>query len=108
MSMVLTGESLITRALQPFREPGFLALRDIIRSADVSFTNAEMVFHDFEGFPCEESPGTHLRCDPRYLEDLKWMGIKMAACAINHAYDYSDVGVMVNKRNLDAAGIANA
>jgi poly-gamma-glutamate capsule biosynthesis protein CapA/YwtB (metallophosphatase superfamily) len=106
--MVLTGESLITRALKPFREPGFLALRDLIQGADVSFTNAEMVFHDFEGFPSEESMGTHLRCDPRYLEDLKWMGIKMAACAINHAYDYSDVGVMVNKRNLDAAGIANA
>jgi poly-gamma-glutamate capsule biosynthesis protein CapA/YwtB (metallophosphatase superfamily) len=108
MVMALTGESLITRALMPFKEPRFLQLRDIIQAADVSFTNAETLFHDFEGCPAEESPGTFLRCDPRYLEDLKWMGIKMAACAINHAYDYTDVGVLVNKRNLDAAGIANA
>ena len=108
MSMALTGESLITRALMPFKETGFLKLRDIIQGADVSFTNAEMLFHDFEGYPSEESPGTFLRCDPRYLEDLKWMGIKMAACAINHAYDYTDVGVLVNKQNLDDAGIANA
>jgi len=108
MSMALTGESLITRALMPFKEPGFLKLRDIIQGADVSFTNAEMLFHDFEGCPSEESPGTFLRCDPRHLEDLKWMGIKMAACAINHAYDYTDVGVLVNKRHLDDAGIANS
>ncbi len=108
MSMALTGEALITRALMPFREPNFLRLRDIIQSADVSFTNAEMLFHDFEGSPAEESPGTFLRCDPRFLQDLKWLGIDIAACAINHAYDYSDVGVLVNKRNIDAAGIANA
>ncbi len=108
MSMALTGESLITRALMPFKEPGFLKLRDIIRGADVSFTNAEMLFHDFEGCPSEESRGTFLRCDPRFLEDLKWMGIKMAACAMNHVYDYTDVGVLVNKRHLDEAGIVNA
>ena len=106
--MALTGESLITRALMPFKEPRFLQLRDIIHGADVSFTNAEMLFHDYEGYPSEESPGTFLRCDPRYLEDLKWMGIKMAACAINHAYDYTDLGLLANKRNLEAAGIVNA
>lgn len=108
MFMILTGESLITRALMPFREAGFLKLRDLVRSGDVSFTNAEMLFHDYEGCPSEESPGTFLRCDPRFLEDLKWMGIKMAACAMNHTYDYTDVGVLVNKRHLDEAGIVNA
>ena len=108
MTMALTGESLITRALIPFKEPNFLRLRDMIDAADVGFTNAEMLFHDFEGPPAEESAGTFLRCDPRFLRDLKWMGIDIAACAINHAYDYSDVGVLVNKKHLDEAGIPNA
>ena len=108
MTMALTGESLITRGLKPFREDGFLKMVDMLRDADVTFTNAEMLFHDFEGSPCEESGGTHMRCDPRFLDDLKWAGIDIAACAMNHAYDYTETGVLVNKDNLDKYGIVNS
>ena len=108
MNMALTGESLITRGLKTFREERFLKLVDILRNADVTFTNAEMLFHDFEGSPCEETGGTHMRCDPRFIEDLSWAGIDIAACAMNHAYDYTETGVLVNKSNLDKYGIVNA
>jgi poly-gamma-glutamate synthesis protein (capsule biosynthesis protein) len=108
MTMALTGESLITRGLKPFREERFLKLVDMLQRADLTFTNGEMLFHDYEGTPCEESGGTHMRCDPRFLEDLKWIGIDMAACAMNHAFDYMETGVLVNKANLDKYRIVNA
>ncbi len=53
-----------------------------------------------KGTPCEESGGTHRRYDPHFLEGLKWMGIDMASCTMNHAFDYMETGVPVNKANL--------
>ncbi len=108
MNMALTGESLITRGLKTFREERFLKLVDILRNADVTFTNAEVTFHNSEGSPCEETDGTYMRCDPRFLEDLKWAGFDVAACAMNHAYDSTEVGVLKNIENLNAYGIVNA
>ena len=108
LTMALTGETLLTRSVARFREPRFLNLVDLLRKAEVTFTNAEMLFHDYEGVPCEEIPATYMRCDPRLLEDLKWMGFNMVGCAMNHAFDYMDTGVLVNKANLDRHGLVNA
>jgi poly-gamma-glutamate synthesis protein (capsule biosynthesis protein) len=46
VTMAITGESLITRAKSVYREPRFLKMRDLLHSADVRFTNAEMLFHN--------------------------------------------------------------
>jgi poly-gamma-glutamate capsule biosynthesis protein CapA/YwtB (metallophosphatase superfamily) len=102
--MALTGDSLISRRLAPYREPRFLALRDILQSADVSFTNAETLFHDYEGAPISDSGpyGTYAACDPVVIDDLKWMGIKMVSTANNHAVDYGEVGILTNIANLKA------
>jgi poly-gamma-glutamate synthesis protein (capsule biosynthesis protein) len=108
IEIALTGESLITRSLRGFREPGFVAIADLLRAADVTFTDAEMLFHDYEATPCEESPGTHMRADPALAGDLKWLGIDIAACAMNHAFDYTSAGVHINKANLESRGIVTA
>ena len=39
--MVLAGDTMLTRTLSPFAEPNYLALRELIQSADVAFTNLE-------------------------------------------------------------------
>ena len=54
MTMALTGDSIITQRLSPYKEPQFLKMIDLIRSADVAFTNFEMLFHDWEGHPAAQ------------------------------------------------------
>jgi poly-gamma-glutamate capsule biosynthesis protein CapA/YwtB (metallophosphatase superfamily) len=96
MTMALTGEALITRALSPFREEDFLRIVTMLREADVTFTNAEMLFHDYEGSPGIEHGGTYMRAEPRLIAELQWAGIDIAAAAMNHCYDYGETGVLVN------------
>jgi poly-gamma-glutamate synthesis protein (capsule biosynthesis protein) len=105
--IALTGEAMITRGLQAFREDRFLALRDLLHSADVRFANSEMLFHNFEDWPTYLSQ-TYMRCDPRFIADLQWLGINLVSCANNHGYDYGENGVLTNLRNLRAAGLVNA
>ncbi|MBO0885695.1 MAG: CapA family protein, partial [Mycobacterium sp.] len=105
--IALVGDALISRRLLPYREPRFLALRDILQNADVSVANAETLFHEYESSPISDSGpyGTYAACDPVVIDDLKWMGIKMVSTANNHAVDYGEEGILTNMRNLKGHGM---
>ncbi|MBI4339112.1 MAG: CapA family protein [Chloroflexi bacterium] len=103
-----TGESLITRALKPYREPRYLQLRELLLSADLRTSHAEMLFHNYETPPTYRPGGTYMRCDPRYLEDVKWMGIQIMSTANNHVYDYGENGVLANLRHMDEFNMPHA
>lgn len=108
MTIAVCGDTMLSRRLAVYREAPFLALRDLLRSADVAFTNLEgTARHYHEGNP---SPwdGTFMTTEPHLLEELKWFGINLVSCANNHAYDYGDGGVLANLRHLDAAGLVHA
>ena len=107
ITLALTGESMITRALRPFAEPRFLALRDLLHGADAAFTNGEMLFHDYEGSPTHRS-ATWMRSDPRHIADLQWLGFDLVSTANNHTGDYGEAGLLASLRNLTAAGVAHA
>jgi poly-gamma-glutamate capsule biosynthesis protein CapA/YwtB (metallophosphatase superfamily) len=107
-TIALTGESLIVRAMRQYREPRFLELLELLRAADVTFTNAEMLFHDYDGPPREESKGTYMRAAPQIAGELRWMGIDIAATANNHAFDFMTEGVLANKANLERFGLVTA
>ncbi len=110
ITMALGGDAEISRALMPFREPGFLKVRDLFHSADVRFTNAEMLFHNYENWPTAGTyfSRTYMRCDPRFIKDLQWLGINMVSCANNHTTDFGQEGVLTNMRYLDDAGMVHA
>jgi poly-gamma-glutamate capsule biosynthesis protein CapA/YwtB (metallophosphatase superfamily) len=107
ITLAFTGDAMISRALMPFREPRFLKLRDLLHGVDTSITNGEMLFHNYEDSPTFYSQ-TYMRCDPRYIKDLQWMGIDMMGCANNHGTDFGENGVLTNIRSLDAAGMVHA
>ncbi len=69
-TMALTGDSIITRRLSVYKEPGFLEMIELIRGADVAYTNIEMLFHDYESFPMNRSGGTYMRTDPEMAKEL--------------------------------------
>ena len=107
IQIALTGDTLASRRLAAHREPRYLAMRDILQSADVSLTNAETLFHQYEGAPISDSGpyGTYAACDPMVIDDLRWLGFDMVSTANNHAVDYGEVGILTNMRNLRAHGM---
>ena len=107
IAMALTGDSMISRSLMLYREELFLKLREILLGADVRFTNGEILFHNFENSPTYYTR-TYMRCDPRLIKDLQWLGFNLMSCANNHGIDYGEGGVLTNIRNLDEAGMVHA
>jgi poly-gamma-glutamate synthesis protein (capsule biosynthesis protein) len=104
----LVGDSIITRRLSVYKEPGYLEMFDRIRRADASFTNFEMLVHNFEYPGAPVSGGTYMGAPAFVLDELKWAGFKMLAAANNHSFDFGTEGLLSNLQNLDRAGITYA
>ena len=107
-TMALAGDSIITRRLSIYSEPAHTKLFDLIRAADASFTNLEMLFHDYEPYPMNESGGTWMRAEPSLLKDLVWAGFDLVARANNHAGDYGVEGMRITTKHVAEAGLVQA
>jgi len=108
ISIVATGDSLITMRQSVHSEPRFLEMVDLIRGADLAFTNLEMLLHNYEGYPAAECGGTYTRADPEIIEELQWMGFDIVSTANNHSLDYMYGGLVATMEYLDAAGVTHA
>jgi poly-gamma-glutamate capsule biosynthesis protein CapA/YwtB (metallophosphatase superfamily) len=107
-TMALTGDAIITRKLSAYDDPWFLALIQLMRNADVAFTNLEVLFHDYESYPAHESGGTWMRADPALAKELAWAGVDLVSRANNHAGDYGVQGLRLTTRYVDEAGLVQA
>ena len=107
-TLAATGDALITRRISPYQEPEFLDMLKLIRSADVAFTNLEMLLHRWEGFPAAESGGTYCVADPVIADELVWAGFHMVSRANNHSLDWSEGGLTATSRECDRVGLAHA
>jgi poly-gamma-glutamate synthesis protein (capsule biosynthesis protein) len=107
-SIALAGDCMLTRRLRVFDEPPFLALAKIFRDCDAATANLESVVRRWDEGTPGITQGTFMTTPPELLDDIKWFGINMVACANNHAFDYGEGGLMATIRHLDAAGIAHA
>jgi poly-gamma-glutamate synthesis protein (capsule biosynthesis protein) len=107
-SLALTGDSIITRKLAGYQEPQFLEMIEMIRGADAAFTNLEMLFHDYESYPMNESGGTWMRADPPLARDLAWAGFDMVSRANNHAGDYGVAAMRLTTKYVAEAGLVQA
>ncbi len=107
-TMALTGDSIITRALSVYEEPGYLEMIEMIRGADVAFTNLEVQLHDYEVYPAHQSGGTWMRADPAMAGELAWAGFDLVALANNHTGDYGIEGMRLTMKHARAAGLVGA
>ena len=107
-SLALTGDSLITRPLSPYKEPEYQKLIELLRSQDAAFTNLEMSLHDYETYPMVESGGLHLRADPAIAKELVWAGFRLASLANNHILDWGVTGLRLTRKYAQAAGLVVA
>lgn len=107
-TIALTGDSIITQRLSPYKEPEFTSMINLVRNADAGFTNLEMLLHDFEGYPSAQSGGTYMRAEPYMAKELVWAGFDMVARANNHVGDYSPESMRTTTKYLDEAGVVHA
>ena len=107
LTVVASGDTMLTGRLSVFREPNFVSLLDLFRQADVGYTNLEMLIHEYE-HPPGSAGGTYTASEPLNMEELKWAGINLVSTANNHSYDYGQGGVLTNLKNLRAVGLAHA
>lgn len=108
MSMALTGDAIITRRLSPYTEPDFLEMVELMRAADVAFTNLEVLLHDYEPFPMHSSGGTYMRSDPEMAGELAWAGVDLVSLANNHTGDYGVEGLRLTLKHVEDAGLVAA
>jgi len=107
-TFALTGDAIITQKISIFSEPEFLKAIEIVRAADVAFTNLEMLFHDYEPFPSAESGGTYMRAAPSLLKEITWAGFDMVSLANNHAVDYGIEGLRISRDWVRKSGLTFA
>lgn len=108
LDVAVTGDSLITRKLSPYTEPDFLALRDLIKGADVAFTNLEVVLGEAPDYPAEYCGGNWLGVPATLVDELTWMGFNLFSTANNHGGDFSAGGVLSTLRELAQRGLTHA
>ncbi|TCP20702.1 poly-gamma-glutamate synthesis protein (capsule biosynthesis protein) [Scopulibacillus darangshiensis] len=101
MTLAASGDSFITRRLPSLVPEEFQNLSQLLKAADVRFTNLEVTTHDHEGYPSAFSGGTWAIAPPNVLKDLKAYGFNLLAWANNHTMDYSEGGLFATERHLN-------
>jgi poly-gamma-glutamate synthesis protein (capsule biosynthesis protein) len=81
---------------------------DLIRGADVAFTNLEMLFHDYETYAMNVSGGTYMRAEPALAKELAWAGFDLVSRANNHTGDYGVEAMRLTTKYVAAAGLVQA
>ncbi|HUG15546.1 MAG TPA: CapA family protein [Thermomicrobiales bacterium] len=108
VSVILSGDALITRPFRASSDPGMRGLVELVRSADVRFTNLEMLINRYRGTPVVEAGGLHLSASPQVAEDLLWAGFNLFANANNHSLDFGTDGLLAHMAEMDRLGMAYA
>ena len=101
-TLALTGDSMIVRGALTYADKQSHALREIIRRADVSFTNLEVVANDFQGYHNSARLTPTLAAPASVLCELAGIGIDVVAFANNHALNLGIEGMLKAIRALEA------
>jgi len=107
-TLVVTGDAILTWPLSTITDTGFVDLAHVLRDADVAIINLETILRDNEGLAQSASGGGWLQAPGTMAEELRWLGVDMAAHANNHSYDFGAEGIFSTHANLARVGIAIA
>ena len=108
-SLAATGDSIITRPISIYDDERLLDLVELVRGADVAFTNVETTIFrlwDFKGWPA--AGAWEQRGPAEMADELKWMGFDLANFANNHTTDYGIEGMIETIRNLERVGLVHS
>lgn len=106
---VATGDSMVAKRISVRKETEFLSVIDIIRNADIAFTNCEAIFHKYHSFPMLTLGfATALSAEPAMAKELKWAGFSLASLTNTHTMDFGPYGMFSTMKVLDELGIVHA
>jgi poly-gamma-glutamate synthesis protein (capsule biosynthesis protein) len=108
LRLALTGDSIIQRRLLTREDTTLKPLFDLIRGADIAFTNLEVLPNDFAGEPAFECGGTHFGAASWVLDELVEAGFDLFAMATNHSLDYGTSGLLRAMEEMDRRGLSYA
>ena len=74
LRLALTGDSIVERRLLTLEDATVRPLFDLIRGADIAFTNLEVLPNDFVGDPALESGGSHFGAPAWVLDEVTEAG----------------------------------
>ncbi len=104
--LALVGDLMVNRRLAAYREPAYVALRELLRGADLTLANLETQINDFELAWAQKPDSISWQAgSPACLDDLAWMGIGGVTVSNNHSYDYSEAGLLTTMRHLRDRGM---
>ncbi|WP_312948448.1 CapA family protein [Agrobacterium sp.] len=106
-TVAVTGQSLIKHDIRDIKSPGFQAVKQVLRQADLSFTNFEStILGSHGGWPLK---GSYFGCsEPAVLDALDDLGIGALALSNNHAFDLGPSGVLSTLEEADRRGFLHA
>jgi poly-gamma-glutamate capsule biosynthesis protein CapA/YwtB (metallophosphatase superfamily) len=108
LTLVATGDSIITQRLRPNRDAAFTELMALVRGADAAFTNLEIMVPREPWVGSSEHGGGHQGAPPFILDELKWYGFNLFNVANNHSTDYTYRGLTDTMEALRERGMAFA
>jgi len=93
VSIAAVGQAAIKREVRGNPEPGFWAIRDLLKGADIAFTNLEATIQGaYGGWPTKAG---YVGISPPYVLDaLKELGFNVLSLANNHSFDLGPNGVL--------------
>ncbi len=102
------GDAIITKRCSQKTDPAFLAMVELIRHADASFVNLEVVTPRPPLVPSAEHGGANLGAKEYVLDELRWMGFDLFSVANNHSNDYTYKGLVDTMDALRERGMVFA
>ncbi len=108
--LAFTGNCYLEHRVSVHRKKdGFLKLVELLRNADLSFTNMECGIQDGEDYPAFGAgmgwAGTYMGAPPKMVEELKFMGIDAVYAANNHSADFAEPGILTTIKYLKRGGM---
>ncbi len=108
LSFALSGDSIIQRRLLSRADPVLCPLFDLVRAADIAFTDLEVLANDYRGDPALECGGSHFGAPAWVLDELTDGGFNLFATATNHCGDYGISGLLHSIGAMEHRGLSFA
>jgi len=106
VSIAAVGQAAIKREIRQHTDPRFLAIGDVLREADIAFTNLEATIQGaYGGWPTKA--GYVGISPPAVLDALKEMGFSALSLANNHAFDLGPNGVLSAMEEAERRGFVH-
>lgn len=109
ITLTALGDCILSRKVSGLRDPQFLKLVEIVRSADCTWANCEHPLVNIsQTYPEDWGADFPIYCEPWGADELKWLGVDCVGLANNHTRDYGHEGIFSTIRNLKRVGIGFA